>query len=81
MTKAQRLLTTFLSSLCMAFLMSGIITAINTGIDGELVFRWMRSFAMGFPIALVISVILLPKIRQFSAYLSRTRDKPDGGNC
>jgi len=55
----------------MAFMMSGLLTVINTGVDNGLVQRWLRSFLIAWPIAFVLVLLLATRVRAFVAVLCR----------
>jgi hypothetical protein len=58
-------------SCLMAFIMSGLITIINTGIDGAVLYRWLKGFAIAWPIAFVLVLLLAPLVRGWVAVLCR----------
>lgn len=57
------------SSLMMGVIMSGVITFINTGLDGGFPARWLKAFAIGFPIAFISMQAISPLARRLAATL------------
>jgi len=60
-------------SAILAFLMTGVVTYINTGLDAGFLLRWSRAFVIAWPIALAIVLLLGPHIRSIAEQLC-TRD-------
>lgn len=58
-------------SCLMAFMMSGLLTVINTGVDDGFVIRWLRGFLIAWPIAFVLVLLLAPRVRAWVAVLCR----------
>lgn len=54
-------------ALGMAALMSGVITALNTGMDGGFFVRWARAFGLAFPLAWAVAIIWAPIARTLAA--------------
>jgi hypothetical protein len=50
-------------SAILAFLMIGVISFINTGLDTGFLPRWGRAFVIAWPIALTIVLLLGPHVR------------------
>lgn len=50
-------------SFLMALLMSGIVTAVNRGLDAGYPLAWMKSFGLAWPIAFVLVLLLAPRVR------------------
>jgi len=48
----------------MAFFMSGVLVAINTGIDDGFFIRWAYSFIIAFPIAYPIAFFVGPLVHK-----------------
>jgi hypothetical protein len=44
----------------MAVFMSGVITALNTGLGGDFLARWGKAFAVAFPLAWAAAVLWAP---------------------
>ncbi|MCC5854300.1 MAG: DUF2798 domain-containing protein [Idiomarina sp.] len=62
-----------LMSLYMSFLMTGLITWINTGVDGDFISRWWRAFYIAWPIAFVLVYLGAQPIRQFAEKLAEKK--------
>jgi Protein of unknown function (DUF2798) len=58
-------------SCLMALLMSGLLTAINVGLNAAFVFRWFKGFAIAWPIAFILVLVLAPLVRRWVAVLCR----------
>ncbi|WP_255503934.1 DUF2798 domain-containing protein [Moraxella sp. VT-16-12] len=52
----------FYMSALMAFLMSGVLVAVNTGFGGNYVMRVLGAYLIAFPIAFVCVAILRPVV-------------------
>lgn len=63
----------FFMSAILALLMTGVITYINTGLDGDFMARWRRAFLIAWPIALTIVLVFGPTVRAAADRLC-TRD-------
>jgi len=44
----------------MSLFISGLVTAVNTGLDSGVYFRWMRAFSIALPAAFITIIILKP---------------------
>ncbi|GLR74207.1 DUF2798 domain-containing protein [Aliivibrio sifiae] len=74
MNKKQFWLSALLSSITMALLMSGSMSAIRMGgVSLEWVSAWMEGFTIAWPVAIVANLTILPKIRQFTTWLCRDK--------
>ncbi len=62
--KYYSLVFSFLTALLMGFLMSGVVTYLNTGIDGEFNHRWGKAFVFSFLIAFPVSIFVIPLVRK-----------------
>lgn len=62
--KKQQLLFAVLMSMFMAFCMSGILTAFNTGIDGGFIDRWSKVFIAAWICAFPLVMIFAPLARK-----------------
>ena len=51
----------------MVFVISGSLTALNTGIDRTLPLRWLRLFGVAFPIAFPTAFVVTPYVRRLTA--------------
>ena len=56
----------FFMSAILAFLMTGVVTCINTGLDAGFLLRWGRAFVIAWPIALFVVLLLGPPIRNIA---------------
>lgn len=54
----------------MALVMSGIITAVNRGLDAGYPLAWMKSFGLAWPIAFVLVLLLAPRVRALIARIT-----------
>jgi hypothetical protein len=54
-------------ALGMAVFMSGVVTALNTGIDPDFPRRWLKSFAVAYPLAWVAAIIWAPIAMRLTA--------------
>ncbi len=60
-------------ALFMSFFMSFFMTVINVGLNKILFVAWLKSFIIGFPISLAVSIIFIPKIRlKLEKYMNKT---------
>jgi hypothetical protein len=57
-------------SFLMALVMSGIITAVNRGLDAGYPLAWMKSFGLAWPIAFVLVLLLAPRVRALIARIT-----------
>ncbi|WP_194756911.1 DUF2798 domain-containing protein [Aliidiomarina indica] len=67
----KKLVFPILMSLYMAFLMTGLITWINTGLGEGFFGRWWQAFYIAWPIAAILVFIGVPKIRALSDTISK----------
>lgn len=75
MSKKQFWLSALLSSVTMALLMSGSMSAIRMGgVSLEWISAWMDGFTIAWPVAIVANLTVLPKIRQVAAWLCRDKN-------
>lgn len=58
-------------SCLMAFMMSALLTFINSGVDTGFVYCWLRGFLIAWPIAFVLVLLLAPRVRAWVAVLCR----------
>ena len=56
----ENILHSLVMAALMSLFMSGIVTVVNTGIDAEIVPRWMRALYITFPAAFLALLILKP---------------------
>lgn len=53
----------------MSFFMSGIITAVNLGIDRLFVLHWMTAWAIAFPLAAIAAFFSAPIAGRITRFL------------
>ncbi|WP_325894804.1 DUF2798 domain-containing protein [Grimontia sp. NTOU-MAR1] len=63
-------ITTVLSTFVMAVAMSGLISGYKMGFSVDWPQVWVQSFVFAWPCAFLLSVTVLPKVRQFSEWLA-----------
>ena len=63
-------ITTVLSTLVMAVAMSGLISGYKMGFSADWLQVWGHSCVVAWPCAFLLSVTVLPKVRQFSEWLA-----------
>ncbi len=59
-----------LMSISLSGLMSFVITAINTGLDGGFPARWLRSYALAWSMAFPLVTIAAPRVRSIVDHLT-----------
>ncbi len=59
MTREDVLYSLVLAAL-MSLFMSGVIIVVSTGMDNEVIHRWMHAFYIAFPMAFIALLILKP---------------------
>ncbi|MBV0933328.1 DUF2798 domain-containing protein [Marinobacterium sp. A346] len=60
-------------SICMVTAMTGVITAINTGLDNGFLARWGKAFIIAWPIAFSLIFILAVRVQRLASRIcSRT---------
>ncbi|QIZ75708.1 DUF2798 domain-containing protein [Ferrimonas lipolytica] len=64
MTRKQKLFVDITCHMVIVMCMTLAVTTINTGIDAALLKRWMRSFAIAFPLVTLLHFTLLPFMRK-----------------
>lgn len=57
----------------MAFLMSGILVAVHSGVDPAFMGRWMPAFALAFTVAFPTVLVIAPFVTKLASLLV----KPD----
>ena len=57
-------------SLIMAFIMTAFITWVNTGIDAGYTARWMHSFILAWPVAMLCILLFAHRVRTLIAKLT-----------
>jgi Protein of unknown function (DUF2798) len=68
--KHSNLLFAFFMSLLMAFLMSGVLTAIHLGFPPDFIAQWLHSFVLAWPIAFPSILVIAPPVRRIVAKLT-----------
>jgi hypothetical protein len=68
----QRFVFSFFMSLWLCFLMTGIVTLINTGIDGGYPSRWAQAFIVAWPIGFTLVMLSAGAIGKITARLVRS---------
>jgi hypothetical protein len=53
-----------LMSCAMVVIMSGFITAMNTGVDGTFLKRWLFAFISAWPVAFVCVLLFAGRVRK-----------------
>ncbi|MCY9844003.1 DUF2798 domain-containing protein [Vibrio caribbeanicus] len=66
-----------LSSLTMAFVVSGIMSGYQIGFGSHWFSAWFHGFAISWPTAFILNVTVLPQIRKLANRLSQTTLKYD----
>jgi len=56
-------------SLMMVFIMTAIITYINTGYDADYLSRWVKSFVLAWPFAFSVILVFGQKVQKLSVQL------------
>jgi len=56
----RQLIFGFYMSCMMSFLMSGVITFMNTGLDGQFIFRWLSAFLVAWAVAFPLVTFIAP---------------------
>lgn len=73
MSKKQFWLTAILSTLIMAFIISGVLSGVKLGFNAEWPAAWAEGFWVAWPVALLLYLTVLPKVREFCAWVCRPR--------
>lgn len=66
-----RLVFPVLMSVYMVSVMTGVITWVNTGIDGGFLARWGHAFCIAWPIAFLLILVGAPRLQQLAGRLLR----------
>ncbi|QEW07922.1 DUF2798 domain-containing protein [Nitrincola iocasae] len=67
----QRIVFTFMMSIYMVFIMTCLITLINTGFSDGFFLRWFHAFIVAWPVAFVLILVGAPRLQNLSAKLIR----------
>lgn len=65
----QRLVFTFLMSVYMVFIMTFVITLVNTGFVDGFALRWLKAFVVAWPIAFVLILMGAPQLQKLAGKL------------
>ncbi|KGK42143.1 hypothetical protein LH51_09470 [Nitrincola sp. A-D6] len=65
----QRLVFTFLMSVYMVFIMTCVITLVNTGFTEGFALRWFKAFIVAWPVAFVLILIGAPRLQTLAGKL------------
>jgi hypothetical protein len=49
--------------------MTAVITAVNLGFPPDYLLRWMKAFAIAWPIAAVVAFLAVPLARSMTAWI------------
>jgi hypothetical protein len=64
--KYYQIIFIFFVSLGMSIVMSGIITAVNTGLEGNFFYRWFMAWIVALPLAFIAGNIFAPISRKLT---------------
>lgn len=64
------LVFSLLMSLSMGSIMSGLVTAFNTGLDGGFFLRWAKAFGLAWPLAFCCVLLLATPLRKLAIRLT-----------
>lgn len=67
----QRFVFSFFMSLWLCFLMTGIVTLINTGIDVNYPVRWANAFIVAWPIGFTLVLLSAGTVGKITSRLVR----------
>ena len=70
--KYYQIIFIFFVSLGMSIVMSGIITAVNTGLEGNFLYRWFMAWIVAFPLAFIAGNIFTPISRKLTDTLTKS---------
>lgn len=62
----QRLVFTFLMSVYMVFIMTCVITLVNTGLADGFALRWFKAFIVAWPVAFVLILVGAPRLQKLA---------------
>ena len=63
--KLSEILFILIMGFGMSLLMTLIITFINTGMDNQYIYRFLKAWSVSLPIAIIAAFILAPPIKKF----------------
>jgi hypothetical protein len=77
--RVRQLIFGFYMSCMMSLLMSGVITSMNTGLDAQFVFRWLRAFLVAWAVAFPLVTFIAPIAGKLTEFTLRqiTGQKPE----
>jgi hypothetical protein len=58
----------------MAFLMTGLVTALNLGFPSDFIWKWLVAFIIAWPCAAVAAFIAIPVARKATAGIVKMLD-------
>ncbi|MDG4718245.1 MULTISPECIES: DUF2798 domain-containing protein [Thalassospira] len=67
----QRMVFSFFMSLWLCFLMTGIVTLINTGVDAGYTSRWAQAFIVAWPIGFTLVMLSAGTVNKITSRLVR----------
>ena len=65
----KRIVTTLIMAICMSFCMSLVMTLVNVGPANFVLVMWLRSWLIGFIVALPLAFFLPPAIQKIATKL------------
>lgn len=72
LTRGQaHVLTIVLIAFSMSGVMSLAMVIVNTGVGGDVVARWIRSWIIAFLIAMPTAAVLIPAVKRFVGRFTR----------
>ena len=63
--KYSNILFIFFMGLGMSFLMTLIITFVNTGYDGLYIKRFLKAWSVSLPVAMIATTVIAPLVQKF----------------
>ncbi|GBO85154.1 hypothetical protein A6779_10885 [Marinobacter adhaerens] len=74
LSRLRQMIFGFYMSGIMSLLMSGVITFINTGIDGEFHYRWGPAFLVAWAVAFPLVTFIAPLAGKMTEFTMRRFD-------
>lgn len=59
-----------LMSCVMAFIVTCVVTAVNTGLAGDFGARWMKAFIIAWPVAGSCILLFRPRVQRLTSFLT-----------
>jgi len=56
----------FVIGAMMVFIMTGVVTLVNIGLEADFLWRWLQAFAIAYPIAVPAIYFLSPTARRLT---------------